>query len=37
LWQEQVNTGTKNIDVSWYAKGAYLLKANTTAQKEVIQ
>jgi hypothetical protein len=37
LWQEQVNAGTKNIDVSRYAKGTYLLKANSTAQKVVIQ
>ena len=37
LWQEQVNAGIKNIDVSRYAKGVYLLKANTTAQKVVIQ
>ena len=37
LWQEQVNAGTKNIDVSRYAKGTYLLKANNTAQKVVIQ
>jgi Secretion system C-terminal sorting domain len=37
LWQEQVNAGTKNIDVSRYAKGIYLLKANNTAQKVVIQ
>lgn len=37
LWQEQVNTGTKYIDVSRYAKGAYLLKTNTAAQKIVIQ
>ncbi len=37
LWQEQVNAGTKNIDVSRYAKGTYLLKANSTVQKIVIQ
>ena len=37
LWQEQVNAGTKNIDVSRYAKGIYLLKANNTIQKMVIQ
>jgi hypothetical protein len=37
LWQEQVNTGTKYIDVSRYAKGTYLLKTNTTVQKVVIQ
>lgn len=33
LWQQRVNTGTKNIDVSRYAKGTYFLKANNTAQK----
>ena len=33
----QIRTvGTKHIDVSRYAKGAYLLKANSTAQKVVI-
>ena len=37
LWQEQVNAGTKTINVSRYAKGAYLLHANSTAQKVVIQ
>jgi Secretion system C-terminal sorting domain len=37
LWQEQVNAGTTNIDVSRYAKGTYFLKANNTAQKLVIQ
>jgi hypothetical protein len=37
LWQENENAGTKNIDVSRYAKGTYLLKANSTAQKVVIQ
>jgi hypothetical protein len=37
LWQEQVSAGTKTIDVSRYAKGNYLLKANNTAQKVVIQ
>ena len=37
LWQEPVNAGTKYIDVSRYAKGTYLLKANNTAQKVVIQ
>jgi hypothetical protein len=37
LWQEQVSAGTKTIDVSQYAKGTYLLKANNTAQKVVIQ
>ena len=37
LWREPVNAGTKNIDVSRYAKGIYLLKGNTTTQKIVIQ
>ena len=37
LWQEQVNAGTKTIDVSRYAKGTYLIKANNTTQKVVIQ
>ncbi len=37
LWQEQVATGTKTFDVSRYAKGVYLLRANSTAQKVVIQ
>ena len=37
LWQQQVNAGTKTIDVSRYAKGTYLLKANNTAQKVLIQ
>ena len=37
LWQENVNAGTKTIDISRYAKGTYLLKANNTAQKVVIQ
>lgn len=36
LWQQQVNAGTIIIDVSRYAKGSYLLKANTTTQKVVI-
>ncbi|HMK19071.1 MAG TPA: T9SS type A sorting domain-containing protein [Chitinophagaceae bacterium] len=37
LWREQVNAGTKTIDVSRYAKGTYLLKTITTIQKVVIQ
>ncbi len=37
LWQEQVNTGTKNIDVSRYAKGTYLLIGNSAVQKIVLQ
>jgi hypothetical protein len=37
LWREQVNAGTKIIDVSRYAKGTYLLKTITTTQKVVIQ
>ena len=37
LWQQQVNAGTKTIDVSRYAKGTYFLKANNIAQKVVIQ
>jgi hypothetical protein len=37
LWQEQVNAGTKTINVSCYAKGTYLLKTITTTQKVVIQ
>lgn len=37
LWQEQVNAGTKDIDVSRYPKGVYLLKANSNVQKILIQ
>jgi len=37
LWREQVNAGTKTIDVSRYAKGIYWLKTITTTQKVVIQ
>ena len=37
LWREQVNAGTKTIDVSRYAKGVYWLKTITTTQKVVIQ
>jgi hypothetical protein len=37
LWQSQVNAGTKHIDVSRFAKGTYILKANNSAQKVVIQ
>lgn len=37
LWQQQVNAGTKTIDVSRYAKGTYFLKANNTTQKIIIQ
>jgi hypothetical protein len=37
LWQEQVNAGTKTINVSGYAKGTYLLKTITTTQRVVIQ
>ena len=37
LWQEQVNAGTKTIDVSRYAKGIYLLKTIATTHKVVIQ
>jgi hypothetical protein len=37
LWQEHANTGTKNIDVSRYAKGIYFLKAGNSAQKVMIQ
>ena len=37
LWKKSVNAGTKNIDVSRYAKGTYLLKTNSTTQTVVIQ
>ena len=37
LWREQVNAGTKTINVSRYAKGIYWLKTITTTQKIVIQ
>lgn len=37
MWQQQVNAGTKTIDVSRYAKGTYLLKSTTNTQKVVIQ
>jgi hypothetical protein len=36
LWQEQVNAGTRSIDVTSYAKGIYLLKTITTTQTVVI-
>ena len=37
MWQEQLHTGTRSIDVSRYAKGIYLLKTNSTTQKIAIQ
>jgi outer membrane protein assembly factor BamB len=37
LWQEPVNAGIKYIDVSKFAKGTYILKANATTQKVLIQ
>lgn len=37
VWQQQVNAGTKYIDISRYAKGVYLFKVNSTVQKVVIQ
>lgn len=37
LWHQQVNGGTKAIDVSRYARGTYLLKSTTTTQKVVLQ
>ncbi len=37
IWREFVNTGTKTIDVSWYAKGIYFMVANGITQKIVIQ
>jgi hypothetical protein len=37
LWQETVNTGTKTLSLSQYAKGLYLLKSQNTTQKLVIQ
>jgi len=37
LWQEQLHTGTRSVDVSRYAKGIYLLKTNATTQKVAIQ
>ena len=37
LWREQVNAGTKTINVSRYAKGIYLLKTIATTHKVVIQ
>lgn len=36
LWQQQANAGTKTIDMSRYAKGTYLLKANNSTQKVVL-
>ena len=36
LWQEQVNAGTRSIDISSYAKGTYFLKTITTTQTVVI-
>jgi hypothetical protein len=37
LWQQPLNAGTTTIDVSRYAKGTYLLKANNSTQKVVLQ
>jgi hypothetical protein len=37
LWKELVHAGTKNIDVSRYAKGTYFLKGNSVSEKVVIQ
>jgi hypothetical protein len=37
MWQQQVKAGTKHIDVSRFAKGTYLLKANFSVQKVLIQ
>ncbi|MEJ0103826.1 MAG: T9SS type A sorting domain-containing protein [Bacteroidota bacterium] len=37
LWKEQVRPGTNYINVSRYAKGVYLLKANTSTKKVLIQ
>jgi hypothetical protein len=37
LWLQQVHTGIMHIDVSRYAKGTYLLKNNSTAQKVLIR
>lgn len=37
LWQKQFVPGLQNIDVSQYAKGLYLLKANGTTQKIIKQ
>jgi hypothetical protein len=37
LWQENVKAGTKTFDMSRYAKGTYMLKANNSSQKLVIQ
>lgn len=37
VWKEQVHTGTKYFDLSRYAKGAYLLKTNSTSHKIAIQ
>ena len=36
LWHEQVNAGTKTIDVSSCAKGTYLLKTSTTTKRVMI-
>ena len=36
LWQKQVNAGTESINVSGYAKGTYLLKADNQAVKIII-
>lgn len=37
LWNENVNAGSKTIDMSRYAKGTYLLKAKNVIQKIVKQ
>lgn len=37
VWQDKVSAGIRYIDVSRFAKGAYLLKANLSAQKVILQ
>lgn len=37
LWQENVNAGTKTFNMSRYAKGTYLLRANNKTKKVVLQ
>ncbi len=37
LWQKQTNPGIESINISTYAKGIYLLKANDQTEKIVVQ
>jgi hypothetical protein len=37
IWLENIHSGTKTFDISRYPKGTYILKANNTAKKIVLQ